>query len=61
MTWGVIGGRRGGGRREGGVEGGLGLAGTIKNTARTIPLFTLLFPSCRSYRFPHPLFFSFFI
>lgn len=46
--------RGGGGRGSGGV--GEGLAGTIKNTARTIPLFTLLSPSSCSYRFPSPTF-----
>lgn len=46
--------RKGEGEEE--EAGGGVLAGTIKNTARTIPLFTHLFPSSCSYRFLHPLF-----
>lgn len=45
--------KRGGGRSWWGVWG---LPGTIKNTARTIPFLTPLFPSSSSYRFSHPLF-----
>ena len=36
--------------------GGWGGVGTIKNTARTIPFLTPLFPSSSSYRFSYPLF-----
>jgi len=42
------------GRRKKLVGGQGGLAGTIQNTARTIPFLTPPFPS--SNRFPHPLF-----
>lgn len=41
---------------EDGVGGEEGLAGTIKNTARTIPLFTLLFPFIWLLPLPSPTF-----